>query len=148
MNLKDLENNIELGRKIFESVPEKARPGWGITLLQVFDNYIDNIPPQIRELEEVTADEENWTKAHAQFTKIRTFSLDNPDYKPEAFILLAEKVAKITYNSSGLPAPFDSDSGWWIAINAKKTADYFGSKDLIDEVRKILTINMTNKYKW
>ena len=112
--------------------------------MQVFDKFIENVPLQIKALEEVTADEENWAEAHDQFTKIRTFSLDNPEYKPETYILLAEKVAKITYNSSGLPAPFDSDSGWWIAINAKKTADYFGSKDLIDEVKRILTINMIN----
>lgn len=145
MKLEDLENNIELGRKIFESVPEKTRPGWGMTLVQVFDDYIENVPPQIRELEEVTGDEENWKDAHAQFTKIRTFSLENPDYEPETYIALAEKLAKITYNSSGRPAPFDFDSGWWIAINAKKTADYFKNKDLMDEVKRILTINMINK---
>lgn len=142
MTLDELENNIELGRQVFEAVPKTARPGWGTTLLQAFENYLDNIPIQVKGLYEITEDKKNWRQAHEQFTKIRTFSLANPDFQPESYIMLAEKVAKTTYNESGLPAPFDKHSGWWIAINAKRTADYFNDRELKKEIFRILTFNM------
>ena len=110
--------------------------------MQVFENYFDNIPSQVKGLYELTEDEKNWGQAHEQFKNIRTFSLANPDFQPESYIILAENVAKITYNESGLPAPFDNDSGWWIAINAKKTADYFNDIKLKKEILRILTVNI------
>ncbi|RZL14409.1 MAG: hypothetical protein EOO62_05525, partial [Hymenobacter sp.] len=36
------------------------------------------------------------------------FLLENKNYQPEAYLLLAELVAKVTYNASGQSAPFDS----------------------------------------
>ena len=145
MKPKDFENDLEFGRQVFESVPKKARPGWGILLLQVFDNFLDSVPTPIIELRKIAAHEEKWGQAHKQFTKIRNLSLLNPTKEPETYILLAEKVAKITYNESGLPAPFDHDSGWWITILAKRTADYFESEQLKQEVKQILTMNMVNE---
>ena len=112
MKLENLENNIELGRKIFEAVTIKIRPMWGVTILQAFEGYINKVPNQIKELYDIAENEKNWGDAHDQFSKIRTFSLTNYSFKPESYLLLAEKIAKITYNESGLAAPFDKDSGW------------------------------------
>ncbi|MDN5201002.1 hypothetical protein QQ008_06510 [Fulvivirgaceae bacterium BMA10] len=142
MTLKELEDNIELGRQIFEAVPEKARPGWGTTLLQTFENYLSEIPVYVRELYDITEDENKWGQAHKQFSKIRTFSLENPDYRPESYIILAEKVAKVTYNGSGLPAPFDHDSGWFIPLLAKRTADHIDNNNLRNEILRILKVNL------
>jgi len=39
---------------------------------------------------------------------------------PEHGILyLAENVAKVAYNASGCPRPFDHDAGWWVAACAR-----------------------------
>ena len=145
MTLDDLEGNIELGRAVFEAVPKAARPGWGTTLLQTFDHYIESIPQQVRELYDLTEDEQEWGKAHEQFTKIRRFVLANPDYQPNSYLILAERVAKTTYNESGLSAPFDHDSGWAMAYLAIKTAEYFDDSFLNTEIQRILTVNLNKK---
>ena len=145
MTLNDLEDNIELGRQIFEAVPKAARPGWGTTLLQTFENYIDNVPQLITELYDLTSDEQEWGKAHEQFTKIRRYSLANSDYQPESYLILAERVAKTTYNESGLSAPFDHHSGWAMAYLATKTADHFDDPILKTEIQRILTVNLNKK---
>ncbi len=57
----------------------------------------------------------SWKEGHNQFSKIRkNISLAN-DYLPknakeEAFIHIAENAAKVAYNCSGEPAPFDNNS--------------------------------------
>jgi len=145
MKLENLENNIELGRQVFEAVPSKIRPMWGITILQAFESYINKVPNQIKELYHIVENEKNWDKAHDQFSKIRIFSLTNRNFQPESYLLLAEKIAKITYNESGLAAPFDKDSGWWIAICAKHTADHFDDSSLNKEILRILTVNLDKK---
>ncbi len=38
-------------------------------------------------------------------------------------LLLAELVAKVTYNSTNPPDEFDEDSGWWIAPCLKDILD-------------------------
>jgi hypothetical protein len=45
------------------------------------------------------------------------------EHKLHALLLLAENTAKVAYNASGAPAPFDADSGDWIAQNAKAFLD-------------------------
>jgi len=142
MNLDNLENNIKLGQQIFEAVPEEIQPTWGGNLLKIFEDYLENIPKEITELAGIISDKNKWVNAHSQFSKIRKFSLNNRKYEPESYILLAENVAKVTYNSSGLSAPFDHNSGWWIPLNAKRTADYFENEELKAEVKRILTVNL------
>ena len=36
-----------------------------------------------------------------------------------ALLFVAEIVAEIIYNASDAPAPFDTDSPWWLAPNAR-----------------------------
>jgi hypothetical protein len=49
-------------------------------------------------------------------------------------VLLAELVAKITYNASGELGRFDYDSGWHIPILAIETATYFNDPKLMEDV--------------
>lgn len=108
----------------------------------IFDNYIKNIPSEVSELILIIDDKERWREAHGQFSKIRQFLLKHKVYKPEAYLLLAENVAKVTYNASGQPAPFDSDSGWWIPKCALQVASYFAD-DKLEE--SILSAILTSK---
>jgi hypothetical protein len=57
----------------------------------------------------------------------------------------AELVAKVTYNASGQPAPFDSDSGHYIASLALKATEHFGDTRLEEEVKSAILLFSRNK---
>ena len=133
MDNEKIKADKELGKKIFESVPYNFRPGWGTSLLMTFDKLI-KVPNEVKGLYEIVEDEKRWKEAHGQFNKIRMFGLNNKRFGPETYLLLAEKVAKITYNLSGQPAPFDKDSGWFIPSLSMLTAESFNDKDIKDEI--------------
>ena len=143
----DIKTRIEIGRQIFENIPDEIKPCWAGLILSRFDNYLENIPTPIRELFPIIDNKEKWKSAHKQFTKIREFGLDNLKYRPE-YLRLAELVAKVTYNASGEPAPFDSDSGHYIASFALKAAEHFDDNRLEEEVKSaILLFNRNKKFK-
>jgi hypothetical protein len=144
----DIKTNIKIGQEIFENLPNNIRPGWAGLVLSRFDYYIKDIPTSISELYPIIDDEDRWKEAHEQFTKIRMVGLENKNYKPDNYLRLAELVAKVTYNSSGQPAPFDSDSGHYIASLALKATEYFDDDSLEEEVKSaILLFNRNKKFK-
>lgn len=130
MNQKD----IAKGQQIFDRIANKDRPEWGLQILSAFDEYVGTIPQSIIGLKSIIKDRSKWKEAHNQFTEIRRFLLANKKYKYEGYLLLAELVAKITYNASGELAPFDHDSGWHIPALAIETAQYFNDLALIERV--------------
>ena len=148
METHDIRNNIEIGREIFENIPNDIKPGWAGLILSRFDNYIKNVPKSIVDLYPIIDNQERWKEAHKQFYAIRQFSLDNKNYEPNVYLQLAELVAKITYNASGEPAPFDNDSGWYISSLALKVVLYFNDARLEDEIKSsILIFNRNKKFK-
>ena len=106
----DIKTNIKIGQQIFENLPNDIRPGWAGLVLSRFDDYIKDIPTSIFELYSIIDNKDRWKEAHEQFDKIRVLGLANKNFMPENYLRLAEIVAKVTYNASGQPAPFDSDS--------------------------------------
>lgn len=140
MDRDKIKTDIKLGKRIYESVPRQFRPGWGTSLLMTFEIVIKNVPTSIKELYDIVDDERKWKDAHGQFQKIRQLSLNNKKFQPNTYLLLAEKVAKTTYNLSGQPAPFDSDSGDYIPSLALQTTDYFKDKKVTEEIERILTL--------
>lgn len=122
MNLK---TDIDAGKAIFEDIPNDLRPGWAGLVLTRVNNYTKQIPDPIKGLLQIIDEQGRWKEAHAQFSKIREFLLTHKSFKPESYLLLAENVAKVTYNASGEAAPFDKDSGWWLPNCALDAANYF-----------------------
>ena len=144
----DIKINIKIGQSVFENLPNDIRPGWAGLILSQFDNYIKNIPASIKELYAIINNKERWKEAHGQFDKIRRFFLDNKNYQPEAYLILAELISKITYNASGQPAPFDYDSGHYIASTALKAAEHFDGNRLEEEVTSVILLFAgTKKFK-
>ena len=144
----DIKTNIAIGKQIFESLLNDIRPGWAGLVLSRFDHYIKPVPSSIIELYSIIDNKERWTEAHGQFDKIRRFLLNNKRYQPEAYLLLAELVAKVTYNASGQPAPFDSDSGHYIASLALKAAEHFNDTRLEEDLKYvILLVNRNTKFR-
>lgn len=141
----DIKTNIEIGRQIFDNLINDIRPGWGGLILSRFDNYIQTIPTPVLELYPIIDNKDRWKEGHEQFNKIRRFLLDNKKYEPEAYLLLAEKVAKATYNASGQPAPFDSNSGHYVASLALKATEHFADNRLEEEVKAVILLFQRNK---
>ncbi len=141
----DIKTNIKIGQQIFENLPNDIIPGWAGLILSRFDHYIKNIPTSILELYPIIDNKDRWNEAHGQFNKIRRFLLDNKNYQPEAYLLLAELVAKVTYNASGQSAPFDSDSGHHIASLALKATEHFDDNRLEEEVKSVILLFSRNK---
>lgn len=144
----NMEMDVKMGEQIFENLPNDIKPGWAGLVLSRFDNYIKNIPTSVLNLYPIIDDKSRWPEAHEQFTKIRVFGLENKNYEPENYLLLAELVAKVTFNASGQPAPFDSDSGHHVTSLALKVAEYFGNNRLEEDVKSaILLFSRNNKFK-
>ncbi|MDB4904163.1 MAG: hypothetical protein JWQ63_3444 [Mucilaginibacter sp.] len=145
METYDIITNIEIGQQIFENIPNDIRPDWAGLILSRFDSHIKNIPGEIKEIYSIIDSRERWMEAHEQFNKIRVFLLNHKNYQPESYLHLAEMVAKVTYNSSVKPSPFDKDNGWYIASLALKTAQFFDDDRLEEEVKSAILIFNRNK---
>jgi hypothetical protein len=141
----DMKTNIKIGQQIFENLPNDIRPGWAGLVLSRFDQYMKDLPISVSDLYPIIDDKNRWKEAHEQFTKIRVFGLENKNYKPENYLRLAELVAKVTYNASGQPAPFDSDSGHYIASLALISTEYFDDNRLEEEVKSAILLFSRNK---
>jgi hypothetical protein len=140
-----LRTNIEVGRELFEAIPNDVIPGWAGLVLSRFDKYVLNVPSQIKALYEIIDDQNRWKEAHEQFTEIRKFLLANEKFSPAHYLHLAELVAKVTYNATGLPAPFDSDSGWYIASFASQAAQQLEEDYIEEEIKVALLMFSRNK---
>ena len=144
IELDDIKNNIEIGAQIFSSVPKSLNPIWAGIILAKFNNYIKNVPEPVERLHDIIEKPSRWKEAHQQFGLIRSFSLDK-SYPFETYLLLAEKIAKITYNASGEAAPFDSDSGHYIPSLALQNADLFKDERLENDLKAIMLLFIKNK---
>ncbi len=141
----DLRSDLKIGEQIFENIPNEVRPGWSGFILSHFDSHINQIPLSILELHQIIDNKERWKEAHQQFGEIRVFGLENKNYTPENYLRLAEIVAKVTYNASGEPAPFDKDSGHYIASLALAITAYFGDHRLEQEVKSAILLFIRSK---
>ena len=141
----DIKTDLKIGQQIFENIPNEIRPGWAGLVLSRFDHYIKDLPISVSNLYPIIDDKNRWKEAHEQFTKIRVFGLENKNYKPENYLRLAELVAKVTYNASGQLAPFDSDSGHYIASLALLSTEYFDDNRLEEEVKSAILLFSRNK---
>jgi hypothetical protein len=56
-------------------------------------------------------------------------------------LLLAELVAKVTYNSTNPPDEFDEDSGWWVAPCLKDILDFVDDEQFSTAAWAVLTLS-------
>jgi hypothetical protein len=130
----------DIGRRIFLAVPAHVRPGWAATLLELLAGVQDQVPTEVQDLLRLIEDADLWPAAHEQFTRIRQYALLHA--LDDDFLRLAEMVAKVTYNASNRPAPFDADSGWYIAGLAARVANRAADEALRREVYRLLALHL------
>ena len=118
---------LDAGRLIYERIPPRQRPAWAAQALEAVRGLIPKMP-EIDGVLEIARDPARWRAAHDAFTAVRALTLGAKDPLVEAVLRLAENVAKVTYNASGGPAPFDRDAGWWVAQNLHAIISRGGEK--------------------
>lgn len=130
------------GRDLYMRVPERERPAWAAGVL---DASISALPP-VPELEEavrVAFDSDSWPEARRVFDAIRQLTLaaeraGRADPLRRALLDLGETTAKVTYNASGYPAPYDDHAGWGLAPRAKRLVEHTKNEELEDRVWRAL----------
>jgi hypothetical protein len=125
---KWLEANQALivGRRLFEEIPSRRRPGWARHVLKVCCERLGSTP-EIDVVLDVAGQSGRWSEGHQAFGLVRRATLREqtkgyPSLEREVLLLLAEAVAKATYNATAPIDPFDDDSDWWVAANAAHLA--------------------------
>ena len=132
-----------LGEMLCNQIPNTQQPMWFSTLLEIASPYADE-DGVIDTLLEVIYCEDRWFECKEIFNSLRATTLkygklQNPDKRRECTVILAENIAKVTFNcSKASEHGYDKDSGYWIPgcvddlINSSKDANI--NKTLLDHL--------------
>lgn len=129
----------DAGALLFGALSASDRPIWAARVLQCAMSLV--APPVAAEVLNVARDSTRWSTAKTLFERVRAETLRVDDHaRSEGWsndllllgivLATAEQVAKVTYNEASPYDPFDDDSGWWIAVLARRLADASGDTGL------------------
>jgi len=132
------------GQVVYDAVPQGARALWVADVLEVAVNASRIEAPQIRRVIEVGRDPARWTEGHEAFDQVRTLALANrkstaPDALLGVAFDLAETAAKVIFNASGAPAPFDKNAGWLIAPRLRALVEMIADDVVAKKAFEVLT---------
>jgi hypothetical protein len=136
---------LETGRLLYERIPVEDRPAWALGVLDACYAGQAGIPQEVESVREIARDRSRWSEGHAGFDAVRRLLLRNQSRHAnetsitDGLLDLVEKVAKVTYNASGSPAPFDHNAGWKVASCARWVVDHAQDPDLEGRVWAALT---------
>ena len=118
-----------VGELLYERLPVRHRPTWAANILDLCCGLLSSVPPAVENVLMIAWDDARWPEAHNAFQAVRQLTLaaernrsGSPLYN--GLLYLAENTAKVTYNASGEPAPFDHHAGWRIAANLRDIVDH------------------------
>ena len=120
-------DSLEAGRLIYEQISSDQRPLWAASILDLCRSLIPAVP-EIDAIYDIALNRSRWKAAHAAFWPVRDLTLKaerskSTDPLYAGILYVTENAAKVTYNASGDPAPFDDDAGWWLVSNLRHVAD-------------------------
>jgi hypothetical protein len=118
----DAGDALQAGQILCEHLRVAERPGWAVASLDLAARLVPPVP-EIEVASTIAKTPARWHEAHEAFQAIRWLTLRETDRLCQSVLILAENTAKVTYNASGSPAPFDADAGWWIAQNVRSIID-------------------------
>lgn len=115
INLWNNGKSYEAGKLIYENLENEKRPCWAGKILAHCQTLVASIA-EIDNVYVIASAPERWKEAHNAFTEVRRLTLqmtDRPvtDDRLSKLLLVTEYAAKVIYNASGEPAPFDENSG-------------------------------------
>ena len=145
---------MDAGKLIFENLPNDVRPKWAASILK-FALARSGIRSLLLRQVLRTADNRNlWKNGHRIFSKVRgkTLNVDELARKRRltkdeelwlGMLVLAELVAKVTYNATNPLDEFDEDSGWGIVTCLKYFVDKIWPDD--EEFAKAAWLAVSSK---
>ena len=131
------------GQAIYEAIPNASRPAWAADILEVASSQVPLVPTQIRAVAEIAREPKRWREAHAAFSDVRHLTqADQSSYAGDqvyaSLLVVAENAAKVVYNASGEPAPFDYACGYRLVVSLRHLVDAVGSPELEQRVWGLL----------
>ncbi len=139
---------IQLGELLCSLIPIAQQPMWFSTLLEIASPYGDKGGVIDNFLEAIYSEE--WVKGSKEyFHSLRKVTLEyervgEDDRRKYCTIILAENIAKLTFNCSNKWQPgFDVDSGHWVPENVKNLIDCSNNKKINEALlNHLLMINL------
>jgi hypothetical protein len=112
---------LAIGSRISASKSRDDLVAWAARILSA----ATELHPEVQEVEAVinaTRDPKDWSQCKRLFEAVRrqTLAAESSGADPllMGLLLLAENVAKVTYNATGVQGGFDADAGDWIPVCA------------------------------
>ncbi len=126
-----------------KSIPIHEQPLWAGKVLELVAR-LPSVPEAVHKLAEIAQDPSSWSLARGLFSELRhrLLEIEKTPAKFEPHLIgvlcLAENVAKLTYNASGGPAPYDADSAYWLPQNVRYIIEHSEHEIDVDEVLSML----------
>jgi hypothetical protein len=115
------------GKIVYEQLPIQERPLWAARLLSRCAKVIPSVAA-VEKVIEVALTPSLWPGAREAFDAVRALTLKNERGQASSVLYapvlsLAENTAKVTYNATGLPAPYDHNAGWKVVQAVRQIVD-------------------------
>jgi hypothetical protein len=107
---------LELGRVLYDNLTLEQRPLWAASILRLAYTRT-RIVPEIDQLLKVAEDPTRWHEALQSLDSLRGITIVDKNVLHHEIVDMAQKVAKITHNTSGQPDPFPDDIGYRLIVD-------------------------------
>jgi|ERR1017187_7658949 hypothetical protein len=133
---------ILAGKIVYEQLPVQERPLWAARLLGRCAKLIPSVAA-VEKTVEVALTPNLWPNAREAFDAVRALSSkDERKQTPSALyaqvLLLAENTAKVSYNATGLSAPYDHNAGWKVVQVVRQIVDRVAKPEFETEVWNLI----------
>jgi hypothetical protein len=118
LELWNADQATKAGWLLSEQIPIANRPFWAAMILDLC-RRLTRPPLAVRAVCAIAARRYLWRWGHVAFHAVRRLTLQYEEAKSKdevygGLLYLAENVAKVTYNATNPPDPFDEDVGAWV----------------------------------
>jgi hypothetical protein len=134
---------LELGRVLYDNLPTAQRPVWAASILRLAYTRT-NLVPEIDRLIEVAENPQRWHEALAMLDALRGLTLLEKNELHNEVVILAQRVAKVTHNASGLPDPFAHDVGWKMIADLHEIVSLVNNEAFTQHVWDVLVAPYQN----
>lgn len=138
---------LKAGRAIYEQLADDQRPLWAASILNLCRSLIGRVA-EVDAVYEVALNRSRWKEAHAVFWPVRALTLKaerskSTDPVYTGVLYVTENTAKVAYNASGEPAPFDEDAGWWVVSNLRQVVDTVDDPEFEKKAWSIVSVSLS-----
>jgi hypothetical protein len=118
LDLWNADQATKAGWLIYMQIPDAVRPFWAARILDLCCRRT-KCPIAVHLVSMIATRRFLWRWGHVAFDEVRCLTLryESGKSKDELYgglLYLAENVAKVTYNATNPPDPFDAEAGAWV----------------------------------